>query len=446
MKAWIKVCLFLSLGIFASRSTAQEYIGEAPKKSLPATLDGPMEASTEQDAKKEKIPAPESKKESLSAPCQDACQEQACEAFGHGCKSCPYPPGRVWIGADFLLWWTRGQHLPPLVTTSPPGTPETEAGVIGADSTTVLFGDQTVNGGVRPGFRLTAGGWFNEAHTTGIEANFIYLGTEVTHFSAQSDGIPILARPFVFEDPTDPRFGQPGSLKIAFPGLVKGNVDINASSSFLTTDVYIRQALCCGCCCRLDALIGYRYARLRDTLEISELEIGNDPTSAAFGIPFLINEGFETRNEFNGGEIGLIGEIQRNCWILRGWAKIAFGSTEREVDIHGNTSINSFPTQNGGFLALPSNIGTFDSDKFSVLPEIGLELGYAITPRLRVFTGYTFLYWTGVARPGNQVDLRINASQPPLGAGLVGQPLPAFQFHGSDFWAQGVNFGVELRF
>src|SRR5882724_3485002 len=30
---------------------------------------------------------------------------------------------RVWGSAEYLLWWVRGQNLPPLVTTSPPGTP-----------------------------------------------------------------------------------------------------------------------------------------------------------------------------------------------------------------------------------------------------------------------------------------------------------------------------------
>ena len=33
------------------------------------------------------------------------------------------PPGRVWAEAEFLLWWQRGFAVPPLVTTSPAGTP-----------------------------------------------------------------------------------------------------------------------------------------------------------------------------------------------------------------------------------------------------------------------------------------------------------------------------------
>ena len=45
-----------------------------------------------------------------------------------------------------------------------------------------------------------------------------------------------------------------------------------------------------------------------------------------------------------------------------------------------------------------------------------------------------------------QIDLAVNTSQPPLGGGLVGPARPAFSFRDSDFWAQGVSFGVEFRY
>src|SRR5262245_44853218 len=54
-------------------------------------------------------------------------------------------PGRVWLEAEALLWWMRGADLPPLVTTSPPGTPLTRAGVLGSPGTEVLFGGNQVN-------------------------------------------------------------------------------------------------------------------------------------------------------------------------------------------------------------------------------------------------------------------------------------------------------------
>src|SRR5262245_54300916 len=54
-------------------------------------------------------------------------------------------PTRLWVGADYLLWRVRGDSLPPLVTTSPPGTPADQAGVLSTPGTTVLFGGSAVN-------------------------------------------------------------------------------------------------------------------------------------------------------------------------------------------------------------------------------------------------------------------------------------------------------------
>ena len=56
-------------------------------------------------------------------------------------------PDRFWVGMDYLAWSVKGDRLPPLVTTSPAGTPLAQAGVLGPPGTTVLFGDSSVNGG-----------------------------------------------------------------------------------------------------------------------------------------------------------------------------------------------------------------------------------------------------------------------------------------------------------
>jgi hypothetical protein len=54
-----------------------------------------------------------------------------------------------------------------------------------------------------------------------------------------------------------------------------------------------------------------------------------------------------------------------------------------------------------------------------------------------------------VSRPGNGVDSAVNAAQVPpdprFGNGL-GDARPVFQFHQSDFWAMGFNFGVLFRY
>ena len=80
---------------------------------------------------------------------------------------------------------------------------------------------------------------------------------------------------------------------------------------------------------------------------------------------------------------------------------------------------------------------------------MSLDAGYQITPRLRGTVGYTFIYWPNVFRPGDQIDTNINLSQLPFVTGpgtLVGAAVPAPRNKGSDFWAQGLNFGLEFRY
>jgi hypothetical protein len=104
----------------------------------------------------------------------------------------------------------------------------------------------------------------------------------------------------------------------------------------------------------------------------------------------------------------------------------------------------------GGFLALPTNIGHFSRDRFSFVPRVGVNFGYQVTQNLRAFVGYTFLYWTDVIRPGEQIDRVLNLSQNPTfghpGAALFGPARPEVLFKETDFWAQGINFCIEFRF
>jgi hypothetical protein len=85
------------------------------------------------------------------------------------------------------------------------------------------------------------------------------------------------------------------------------------------------------------------------------------------------------------------------------------------------------------------------------VPEAALNVGYQIRERTRLFVGYTFLYFSDVARPGNQIDRTINPTQTNFANAVgfpppAGQPAPLFNLHQSDFWAQGINFGVPFRY
>ena len=57
---------------------------------------------------------------------------------------------------------------------------------------------------------------------------------------------------------------------------------------------------------------------------------------------------------------------------------------------------------------MQSNIGHFSQSQFAVVPEIGVKLGYQLTPNLRLQAGYNFLFWSNVVRPGQQIDTSVN--------------------------------------
>jgi len=85
-----------------------------------------------------------------------------------------------------------------------------------------------------------------------------------------------------------------------------------------------------------------------------------------------------------------------------------------------------------------------------MIPEIGFTLGYNLTKRLKLTTGYTLLYWSNLVRPGDQIDLDVNANLLPRNNGGTPDPAtivpgdhPRFVFRQTDLWAQGLNLGAE---
>ncbi|HUR55579.1 MAG TPA: BBP7 family outer membrane beta-barrel protein, partial [Gemmataceae bacterium] len=154
--------------------------------------------------------------------------------------------GSWWTSAEYLMWWTRSTHLPPLITTSSPQF----NGFLGVgDTRTVLggsFGD-TFHGGARFGL----GHWFDCEQSRGIEGRFFFLGRNGNEFGATTNNFPVLARPFF-------NVNQPvGSFAevVAAPGLATGGVLVNLQNSMWGADVNFRRNLGGSDCARLDALV-----------------------------------------------------------------------------------------------------------------------------------------------------------------------------------------------
>jgi hypothetical protein len=192
--------------------------------------------------------------------------------------------------------------------------------------------------------------------------------------------------------------------------------------------------------------LGWRYFQLDERLTVRE-----DLTSLDTLNPgsFIINDSFQTKNQFNGVELGVQWQGRRGYCSLETLMRLGLGNTRQTVTIAGNTQTTQngqTTTNNGGLLAQRTNIGSFTRDQLGVVPELGATVGYQLTERLRLTTGYSFIYWSNVVRPGDQIDTSVNPNLlPPETPSQTAFLNPRFTFQDSDYWVQGLSFGGDYR-
>lgn len=378
--------------------------------------------------------------------CWNDCGCESGCGFYDGCDyECYAPYDRWYFGAEYLMWWGKGDRLPPLVTTGNPA--DAIPGALGQPGTALVFGNEEIGDDLRTGARFSAGFWFTRDRIWGLYGSAFFLNEQTNEFFAASTGTPVLARPFVDFTPGTPTFGEENSQLKGLTNVVGGFVKVDHSTRLWGGDANLRYNWCCTPAHSFDIILGYRGLSLEDDLAIQELITAQDPQNPG---SILITDMFQTTNRFNGGQIGFLHEWQvGNRWSLGLKAKVALGNTRQRVRIAGVSQIEGTGTAadgvyTTGILATPSNSGTFSRDQFTVIPEVGIDLGFQLTERIRASVGYNFLYWSSVVRAGEQIDRGVDTNQwaPPIGEGTR----PAFQFNSTSYWVQGLTFGLEFRF
>lgn len=360
-------------------------------------------------------------------------------------------PQDGWVSFEYLAWWQDGMNLPPLITTSPSNVTQAQAGVLGSgNATSVLYGGNKVLTDPISGGRLRFGFWLDKCHQWGIGAEYFQIGQDTESFRATSGGSPILARPFF-----NTQLNREDSELIAFPNVVSGTGGVDVSTELIGWGVHLRHlrqcnegcnaGLFCGCpehfCSRTELMVGYRNLQLTEGVGISEDLVGINPANN-----FAIRDQFDTRNQFSGLDLGWMYRRTRGFWTFDALMRLAIGNTRQSVNINGTTRIDNGAVQQGGLLAQTSNIGSYKRDEFSVVPEFDFNVGYQLTDHLRLIGGYTFIYWSNVVRPGDQIsrDLNTDLLPPPVDP-ISGAARPEFAFRMTDYWVQGLNFGAEYR-
>jgi len=409
---------------------------------------------------------------------EGSCADGSCGHPGHGARCRPhhwfigYDATADWIScgksngyvvAEGLYFFPKGANAPPLLSTSPRGTAQNQAGVLGTPGAEVILGGSEFDDEALFGGRIALGFWTMGAEYVGFE--FHYMGfdnggttfNESTSFEPDTGG-RILAMPFF-----NVTSGAEDSLLLAFPdfqtngGVIDtGGQPIDVNGSFaLDSDLEIHSAgalmksvvwVLPDAGWRMFFLGGYRFFWLSDDLDMTGTIQPVGPLFAA-GSRLEVFDSFDTENQFHGGEVGLQTELASGPWSVGIITKVALGNNHQTLQIEGETlALGGLAPaiSAGGLYAQPSNIGRFSDDRFTVLPEASVTFGYQLTPCLRLTTGYNFLYLNHVLRAAEQIDRSINPTQFDGGA-LVGEARPARTINEGEFWMHGLSAGIELK-
>lgn len=375
------------------------------------------------------------------------CLNSKCGGLcGCDCGRSPF-----WARIEALLWYMEGYATPELVSRSPGGTPQNMAGVLGNDSTRLLFGNNDIGDDLRVGGRLETGFWFDPCRKFGIQADFFALGGGGDTVVFHGNGVDAFARPFFN---TDPNINAQDSQIFAMPGLAEGSVRFNTSSNVISASPALRWNLsCCQDPCgtrsrRVDFLLGYRFFRVDEEFAAQEILIPTDGIYVA-GTRLELNDRITSENEFHGLELGLNHMHQRGKWMLDIATLFAVGEVQRSVTLDGSTRVTvpgfQDTTLPGGFYLGPNDVGRYQDRDYAVIPQVRTSLSFCMGCNWRLGVGYNFMYLSSMFRPDSYLNTSFDGSRlarAPV-IGVVGNS-PATPKR--DLFLHGANVNLTYNF
>ncbi len=367
-------------------------------------------------------------------------------------------PERFWFHGSYVPTFMRpGPLKTPLVTTGIPLPFPQSPAAIDEPGTTVVFGNGDLEFGVNHGIKIGAGLWFDSTNTFGIEFIGQYtIAKELGFFiSSDANGNPIIGRPIFSTNSLEER-----AYAISFPGSLVGSTSVDSRIEFRGWEFNAKLQDYYSPVTRGAWLVGFRTARLEESIRIFDTLVPIDPTFLTFrGDPVDIGQTlededrFRTLNRFYGLQLGGQFNLDLDRLSLEFYSKVAVGLNDQLADISGSTTLidgANRTVSTGGILAQPSNIGKFRRNTFGLLPEAGLNLNYNVLDCVRIKAGYSFLFWNNVTRPGLLIDRSVNSTQVPgdpnFGQNVPGAAAPLFRFRDQHFYMHQFTLGIEIHF
>lgn len=386
------------------------------------------------------------------------------------------------IRVDYLLWTVKENPVPtPFVTTVSYDDPL--PGALGQPGSHIKMGHTHFDMGWQNGFQIAANTWIGRESRFGIEGSYFLLPKATQKKALNTSGqvgAPAYAVPISDVTGFWGLDGVAGESIYLLPGPLLGTSPGFQAQFQLKVASTLQGAQLNGLYHwkHIDFMGGFRWVSLQESLRFSvqSKSVPGFPGSASF---FNSRDRFSTSNNFFGPQIGLQARLDKNRWHLNGVIMGGIGAMLEHARVQG-TSIS--PGGNlfyevlggiprkiaGGIFAQPTNIGSYSQTRFAGLLETAVRASFAFHRYFELNAGYDFLWMSSVARPGGQIDRKINPTLTGLGAASratagtrtdptpFGMPGPAqppqgpkkphFDFKRSDFWAQGFSFGLGARF
>ncbi len=364
----------------------------------------------------------------------------------------PHDPIPFYAFGDYQLWNLKPSFVPvPLLgTTTRTVDQKRVAPNLARAGFAPLFGKQNLDFGPASG----AGGGFGWAPTAEGDFGVEFAGFEVPRtttaraLATGANGTPALFLPFQVRA-TNGTLTPSGLPLTGLIGgrIVPGGAGVSDTSEMWSAEIMPSLRLYHTDTFSFDFMAGFRHFGLSDEFNFTAASFNGAET-------FAVHDRYVARNFFWGGQVGA-----RLGWAWEGLeatltAKFAGGALSETLAVSGQTlrPASAIRTRrgaalvSGGFYSI-SSTGNTKNARWAVLPELGLNVSYRLTDCVYVTLGYDAFYLNRAFRAADQINPNISRSAlPVLGGNFTTLPDPVFPKRQSEFWADGLNVGLGVRF
>ena len=336
-------------------------------------------------------------------------------------------PGRFWFRGEYLHWWTSGATLPPMVSTL--GGPNRHY------CFETLFGDQDfATATTRVTGSTSACGW-TAHHRWGVEADYFDLtGKPDNYDSGFTNGFDerqaVSDRAaFVRSGSSRPGDSAPTTSAIRIFTSAASRSKPATISSRPGSGLRRQLRACEWSTCngdvnwtdpsartfRLDAIGGYRFARLIDTVDERGRLASSTTRPSRLPVRLHLCQQLSDRQQLQRRRTGIERRVYPRPLVA---GRCRQGRDRRQQPVRQLVQPGDHRREQrhaGHRTPVPQNptpLQEFSRNRFSAIPELTVTGGYQVTDHLKVTVGYDLLYWTAVVRAADQIAVEPTTGYP----------------------------------